>query len=385
MLKKFVLDTCVVKDLLKYHKNKEPKNKNGVNIEKLYNYIKEIKFDEVSKCYLTIYTFYEVLKDFKSDFSKNVFEFYNLLYPQVVISPEIREEFDDYDLINLQLKSRDEQERVLSNLRDLIAGKIAGFMTEIFMTMLNIFICLLSISLGNDNAREKRIKTTLWNINTTIYNSLFEGVRINVEKSKRYVVDFLDNEYKKIMKLVVLFLQELENKTKVSYKSINELLKKLNEKLKNDDYTNKKFNENYDMFQYFYKWFKTYYTEKYPQITENDVKKEYKDKIKNLVKSVWSPLEKDVMNEYFYENIEKLFFRVFEPTQVKNKERDATYGFGFDINDIIDMYILRLCFKGKYLKEDLLVLTSDGEMKKRIDKFLPSSKILYEEFGSTKS
>lgn len=25
MLKKFVLDTCVVKDLLKYHKNKDPK------------------------------------------------------------------------------------------------------------------------------------------------------------------------------------------------------------------------------------------------------------------------------------------------------------------------------------------------------------------------
>lgn len=385
MLKKFVLDTCVVKDLLKYHKNKEPKNKNGVNIEKLYNYMKEMKFDEVSKCYLTIYTFYEILKDFKSDFSKDVFEFYNLLCPQVVTSPEIRKEFDDYDLINLHLKSRNEQERVLSNLRNLIAGKIAGFMTEIFMTMLNIFICLLSISLGNDNAREKQIKTTLWNINTTIYNSLFEGVRINVEESKRYVVDFLDNEYKKFMKLVVLFLQELENKTKVSYKNINKLLIKLNETLKNYDYKNKNFNESYDMFQFFYKWFKTYYTEKYPQITENDVKKEYKDLIKNLVKRVWPPLEKDVMNEYFYGNIEKLFFRVFEPTQVKNKRRDATYGFGFDINDIIDMYILRLCFKGKYLKEDLLVLTSDGEMKKRIDKFFPSSKILYKEFGSAKS
>ena len=129
MLKKFVLDTCVVKDLLKYHKNKEPKNKNGVNIEKLYNYIKEMKFDEVSKCYLTIYTFYEVLKDFKSDFSKDVFEFYNLLCPQVVTSPDIRKEFDDYDLINLHLKSRDEQEKVLSNLRNLISCNISLFIT----------------------------------------------------------------------------------------------------------------------------------------------------------------------------------------------------------------------------------------------------------------
>lgn len=187
------------------------------------------------------------------------------------------------------------------------------------------------------------------------------------------------------MKLVTLFLQELENKTKVSYKNINKLLIKLNETLKNDDYKNKNFNESYDVFQSFYKWFKTYYNEKYPQITENDVKKEYKDLIKNLVKRVWPPLEKDVMNEYFYGNIQKLFFRVLEPTQVKNKRKDATYGFGFDINDIIDMYILRLCFKGKYLKEDLLVLTSDGEMKKRIDKFFPSSKILYKAFGSTKS
>ena len=91
------------------------------------------------------------------------------------------------------------------------------------------------------------------------------------------------------------------------------------------------------------------------------------------------------MNEYFYGNIQKLFFRVLEPTQVKNKGRDATYGFGFDINDIIDMYILRLCFKGKYLKEDLLVLTSDVRMRGKIYKFLPSSKILYEKFGSAKS
>ncbi len=384
MLKKFVLDTCVVKDLLNYHKNKKPKNKNGVNIEKLYNYIKEMEFDEVSKCYLTIYTFYEVLKDFKSDFSNDVFEFYNLLCPQAVTSPEIRKEFDDYDLIKLHLKSRDKQEKVLSSLRNLIADKIAGFMTEIFMTMLNIFISLLSISLENDSTREKQIKTTLWDINTTIYNSLFDGVRINVEITKHSVVNFLNNEYKKFMKLVVLFLQELGNKPKVSYKNINKLLIKLNEALKNDDYKNKESKENYDMFQSFYEWFKTYYTEKYPQTTENEVKNIYKDLIIKLAKSVWTPFEKDVMNEYFYENIQKLFFRVLDPIQVKKKSRDATYGFGFNVNDIIDMYILRLCFKGKYLKEDLPVLTSDGEMRKRIDKFLPSSKILYEEFRSTK-
>ena len=138
------------------------------------------------------------------------------------------------------------------------------------------------------------------------------------------------------------------------------------------------------MFQSFYEWFKTYYTEKYPQTTENEVKNIYKDLIIKLAKSVWTPFEKDVMNEYFYENIQKLFFRVLDPIQVKKKSRDATYGFGFNVNDIIDMYILRLCFKGKYLKEDLPVLTSDGEMRKRIDKFLPSSKILYEEFRSTK-
>ena len=385
MQKKIVLDTCIVKDLLKYNKDKKQKVNNGIDIKKVYDYITTMAYDGVSKCYLTIYTFYEVLKDFKSDFSKNVFEFYNLLYPQVVTSPEIRKEFDDYDLINLHLKSRNEQERVLSNLRNLIADKIGGFMTEIFMTMLNIFIGLLSISLGNDNTRGKQIETTLGDINTTIYNSLFDGVRINVEITKRCVVDFLNNEYIKFMKLIALFLQDLENKTKVSYKNINKLLIKLNETLKNDDYKNKNFNESYEVYQSFYKWFKTYYNEKYPQITENDVKKECEDLIKNLVKRVWPPLEKDVMNEYFYGNIQKLFFRVLEPTQVKNKGRDATYGFGFDINDIIDMYILRLCFKGKYLKEDLLVLTSDGEMKKRIDKFFPSSKILYKEFGSTKS
>lgn len=385
MQKKIVLDTCIVKDLLKYNKDKKQKVNNGIDIKKVYDYITTMAYDGVSKCYLTIYTFYEVLKDFKSDFSKNVFEFYNLLYPQVVTSPEIRKEFDDYDLINLHLKSRNEQERVLSNLRNLIADKIGGFMTEIFMTMLNIFIGLLSISLGNDNTRGKQIETTLGDINTTIYNSLFDGVRINVEITKRCVVDFLNNEYIKFMKLIALFLQDLENKTKVSYKNINKLLIKLNETLKNDYYKNKNFNESYDVFQSFYKWFKTYYTEKYPQAIENDVKKECEDLIKNLVRSVWTPLEKDVMNEYFYGNIQKLFFRVLEPTQVKNKGRDATYGFGFDINDIIDMYILRLCFKGKYLKEDLLVLTSDVRMRGKIYKFLPSSKILYEKFGSAKS
>ncbi len=61
MLKKFVLDTCVVKDLLKYHKNKEPKNKNGVNIEKLYNYIKEMKFDVIKM----LFNYLHILRSFK--------------------------------------------------------------------------------------------------------------------------------------------------------------------------------------------------------------------------------------------------------------------------------------------------------------------------------
>ena len=138
-------------------------------------------------------------------------------------------------------------------------------------------------------------------------------------------------------------------------------------------------------FNLFMSGLKIYYGEKYSQTTENVVREEYKNIINYLIKETWQPFEKEVMNQYFYENIEKLFFRVIESNQPKDKMKDSTYGFGFDINDIIDMHILRLCLKGKYLQEDLRILTSDVRMRKHIDKFLPSSKILYEEFGGAKS
>ena len=382
---KFVLDTCIVKDLLKYNKDKVEKINNGIDIKKVYDYITTMDFDGKSKCYLTIYTFYEVLKDFKSDFSKETFEFFELLYPQTITSPDIREKFNDRDLINIHSKTKKEQENILVKLRDLIAEKIGGFMAEIFITMLNIYIGLLTRTLDSYDIRKKQMKQTLQEIYTTIYNMLFDGLRINVEISKRRVVAFLNNEYKKLMKLVSLFLQMLENKKTVSYKNINKLLIIFNETLKNNEYKNKEIDENYDMFQSFYEWFKIYYGEKYSQTTENVVREEYKNIINYLIKETWQPFEKEVMNQYFYENIEKLFFRVIESNQPKDKMKDSTYGFGFDINDIIDMHILRLCLKGKYLQEDLRILTSDVRMRKHIDKFLPSSKILYEEFGGAKS
>ena len=253
---KFVLDTCIVKDLLKYNKDKVEKINNGIDIKKVYDYITTMDFDGKSKCYLTIYTFYEVLKDFKSDFSKETFEFFELLYPQTITSPDIREKFNDRDLINIHSKTKKEQENILVKLRDLIAEKIGGFMAEIFITMLNIYIGLLTRTLDSYDIRKKQMKQTLQEIYTTIYNMLFDGLRINVEISKRRVVAFLNNEYKKLMKLVSLFLQMLENKKTVSYKNINKLLIIFNETLKNNEYKNKEIDENYDMFQSFYEWFK---------------------------------------------------------------------------------------------------------------------------------
>lgn len=126
--------------------------------------------------------------------------------------------------------------------------------------------------------------------------------------------------------------------------------------------------------------FEKCYNEKYPQAKEDTIINEYKNLISYLIKISFKPFEKDVMNEYFYKNIEKLFFRAFEPNHANNKKRDATYGFGFDINDIIDMYILRLCLKGKYLSNDLRVLTADRNMRRNVEKFIPSSAELFEMF-----
>ena len=386
MQKKIVLDTCIVKDLLKYNKDKKQKVNNGIDIKKVYDYITTMAYDGVSKCYLTIYTFYEVLKDFKTNFAEEMHEFVELLYPQAITSPNIRKNFDDCNLLNLYLKSKVEQENVLAKLRDLVSGDISSFMSEIFVVMLSVFIRLLEVGLAFVDVRKKRVDQTLSGIETDIYNMLLCGARANIEKGKHFVVNFLDTEYKKFMKIVALELKELDKEKQLTYKRINALLINIDNAIKNDDYKNEPLDDDYDMFKSYYEGFKIYYSENHQKTSELAIKEKYKDLIRYLVKDVWKPFEKEIVNEYFYENIEKLFFRVIEPHELnKVSKRDLAYGFGFDINDIIDMHILRICFKGKYLNEDLLVLTSDVRMRGKIYKFLPSSKILYEKFGSTKS
>lgn len=386
MQKKIVLDTCIVKDLLKYNKDKKQKVNNGIDIKKVYDYITTMEYDGVSKCYLTIYTFYEVLKDFKTNFAEEMDEFVQLLYPQTITSPNIRKNFDDYNLINLHLKSKVEQENVLAQLRDLVSSDISSFMSEIFVVMLSVFIRLLEVALVTVDVRKKRVDHTLSGIETCIYNMLLCGVRANIENGKHFVVNFLDTEYKKFMKIVDLELKELDKEKQLTYKRINALLINIINALKNNDYKNETLDGDCDMFKSYYERFKIYYSEKHQKTSELAIKEKYKDLIRYLVKGVWRPFGKEVMNEYFYENIEKLFFRVVGTHELnKVSKRNLDYGFGFDTNDIIDMHILRLCFKGKYLNEDLLVLTSDVRMREKIYKFLPSSKILYEKFGSTKS
>ena len=217
-MEKFVLDTCVVKDLLQYNKDKIQKINNGVDIKKVYDYITKMKFDGISKCYLTIYTFYEVLKDFKEDFSKETYDFFELLYPQTITSLDARKVIDDYNLINLYLKSKDEQENVLSQLKNLIADKISGFMTEIFITMLTIFIKLLEMPIDFNHVRIKRVAQTLQEISATTFNILHEGIRKSIQNGKRSVVKYLDNEYKKMMKLVAHILKKIDNEKTMTYK-----------------------------------------------------------------------------------------------------------------------------------------------------------------------
>ena len=87
MQEKFVLETTVVKDLMQYHKDRKLKINNNVNIKKVYDYLNSIEFDGISKCYVTIYTIYEVLKDFtEENFNQNFNIFKTVLYPQTITS-----------------------------------------------------------------------------------------------------------------------------------------------------------------------------------------------------------------------------------------------------------------------------------------------------------
>ena len=170
MQEKFVLETTVVKDLIQYHKDRKLKINNSVNIKKVYDYLNSIEFDGVSKCYVTIYTIYEVLKDFtEENFNENFNIFKTVLYPQTITSNYARKFIDDYDIVDLDEKPRDIQLKVIDNLKSLIADIYSNIFSDIFIAIPLSFIGIMEYGIKNKcKVYMKRIQSYIEHIHKSI-------------------------------------------------------------------------------------------------------------------------------------------------------------------------------------------------------------------------
>ena len=145
---KFVLETNIVKDLIQYHKDRKLKINNNVNIKKVYDYLDSIKFDGISKCYVTIYTVYEVLKDFtEENFNENFNIFKTVLYPQIITSNYAKTFINDFNIVDLDEKPRDIQLKIIDNLKSLIADVYSNIFSDIFIAIPLSFIGIMEYSI----------------------------------------------------------------------------------------------------------------------------------------------------------------------------------------------------------------------------------------------
>ena len=187
--KKIVLDTNIVKDLLKYHKDKQYKSKNSIDTEKVYNYITNMEFDGVSKCYVTIYTVYEILKDFKN-IKDEYRDFATILYPQIITSEQARKFINDFDLVNLHEKDNEFQIKVLERLRNLIIDLYANNFADVFITVILIAIRLIEYLKyygkwkHNEYGCEKRMNDNISFIHISIRDKLKKDLPEYLSQSK---------------------------------------------------------------------------------------------------------------------------------------------------------------------------------------------------------
>lgn len=380
MQEKFVLETTVVKDLIQYHKDRKLKINNSVNIKKVYDYLNSIEFDGISKCYVTIYTIYEVLKDFtEENFNENFNIFKTVLYPQTITSNYARKFIDDYDIVDLDEKPRDIQLKVIDNLKSLIADIYSNIFSDIFIAIPLSFIGIMEYGIKNKcKAYIKRIQSYIEHIHKSIKSKLETNLKniISKPKYKHQTIKYLNDFYIKIMAIVVGMINKMDNYQILNYRNIIKVLRLFINTLNSDEF-NKNINVDYNIFSNFYEWFKKiYYQNK--NISEEEIYNEYKSIVMYIVKTKVLATNNELNDEVFYSSLENLFFRDFK--EKNDKKRDPTYGFGFDINDIIDLQILMLCMKGKYFEKEIPILTADTNMKKLIDKYITSSAYLYKMF-----
>lgn len=380
MQEKFVLETTVVKDLIQYHKDRKLKINNSVNIKKVYDYLNSIEFDGISKCYVTIYTIYEVLKDFtEENFNENFNIFKTVLYPQTITSNYARKFIDDYDIVDLDEKPRDIQLKVIDNLKSLIADIYSNIFSDIFIAIPLSFIGIMEYGIKNKcKVYMKRIQSYIEHIHKSIKSKLETNLKniISKPKYKHQTIKYLNDFYIKIMAIVVGMINKMDNYQILNYRNIIKVLRLFINTLNSDEF-NKNINVDYNIFSNFYEWFKKiYYQNK--NISEEEIYNEYKSIVMYIVKTKVLATNNELNDEVFYSSLENLFFRDFK--EKNDKKRDPTYGFGFDINDIIDLQILMLCMKGKYFEKEIPILTADTNMKKLIDKYITSSAYLYKMF-----
>lgn len=380
MQEKFVLETTVVKDLIQYHKDRKLKINNSVNIKKVYDYLNSIEFDGISKCYVTIYTIYEVLKDFtEENFNENFNIFKTVLYPQTITSNYARKFINDYDIVDLDEKSRDIQLKVIDNLKSLIADIYSNIFSDIFIAIPLSFIGIMEYGIKNKcKVYMKRIQSYIEHIHKSIKSKLETNLKniISKPKYKHQTIKYLNDFYIKIMAIVVGMINKMDNYQILNYRNIIKVLRLFINTLNSDEF-NKNINVDYNIFSNFYEWFKKiYYQNK--NISEEEIYNEYKSIVMYIVKTKVLATNNELNDVVFYSSLENLFFRDFK--EKNDKKRDPTYGFGFDINDIIDLQILMLCMKGKYFEKEIPILTADTNMKKLIDKYITSSAYLYKMF-----
>lgn len=377
MEKKFVLETTIVKDLIQYHKDKKLKINNCINIKKVYDYLTNLEFDNVSKCYVTIYTIYEVLKDFtEENFNENFNIFKIVLCPQTITSDYARKFIDDFDIVNLDEKSRDVQVKVIKNLKSLIIDIFASTFSDIFIAIPLCFIGIIEYGVKNKHKSDvKRIQSYIEYIHKRLKTLLEEGL-VGVIGVKHNIVKYLNQFYIKIMAIVNGMINEMGKYNVLNYKKVIKTLKIFINTI-NSNVFNKEVDLDYNIFSKFYEWFKkTYYIDSGK--SDEQIYNLYKLLIMNIVKTKVVKTNNEINDEVFYLSVENLFLRDFK--EKNTKKRDPTYGFGFDINDITDVQILMLCMKGKYFEEELPILTADTNMQKLVNKYFKSSAYLYEMF-----
>lgn len=380
MQEKFVLETTVVKDLIQYHKDRKLKINNNVNIKKVYDYLNSIEFDGISKCYVTIYTIYEVLKDFtEENFNENFNIFKTVLYPQTITSNYARKFIDDYDIVDLDEKPRDIQLKVIDNLKSLIADIYSNIFSDIFIAIPLSFIGIMEYGIKNKcKVYMKRNQSYIEHIHRSIKSKLETNLKkiISEPKYKHQAIKYLNDFYIKIMAIVAGMINKMDNYQILNYRNIIKVLRLFINTLNSDEF-NKNINVDYNIFSNFYEWFKKiYYQNK--NISEEEIYNAYKSIVMYIVKTKVLATNNELNDEVFYSSLENLFFRDFK--EKSDKKRDPTYGFGFDINDIIDLQILMLCMKGKYFENEIPILTADINMKKLVDKYITSSAYLYKMF-----